>query len=455
MKQEITELLKKEYKSDFIPPQAKEFTLNNGIKVIFIQNKKIPAMRVEFLSFAGSRFDPENKKGVAHLTSNLLDKGAGKLNSLELSDELELLGTSHRVESTNDNLFIKFQSLDYNFEKSLELISTIIKQPHLSEEEFKREKAKLLTRLSQRKDKPSTIAAVIANRNINALPNPYSFPISGYENDIEKVSLSDIKTFYQNFVSPENSYIIAAGNSEQGELNNLLEKYLGNWNNKLEKVDLDFSFEYPGNKILLYNKKGSVQSEIIAGHVSPKDDIQSTFDRMILNNLFGGMFSSRLNLNLREKHGYTYGVGSNFKYFERGAHFKISTSVGLENTANAVKEIFSELNRVRVDITDEEVEFSKTSVVRKFPSLFETLSLLTANLVNRVIYNLDENYFNEFIDNVNSVTPERVKLASEKYFHPENTVFVIVGDKDSLMPQLEELGMEILDITEKEEGRIN
>jgi zinc protease len=158
----------------------------------------------------------------------------------------------------------------------------------------------------------------------------------------------------------------------------------------------------------------------------------------LLNIVLGGQFTSRINLNLREKHGYTYGAGSSFNYYKNDAYFGVSTSVGIENTCNALNEIFYELNNIRNGVTEEELSFAKSSITRKFSLNFETFRQVASHIIGRVIYDLPDDYFEEYIENINTVTINEVNIAATKNILPDNAMIVLVGDKDKLLEQLKD-----------------
>ncbi len=183
-----------------------------------------------------------------------------------------------------------------------------------------------------------------------------------------------------------------------------------------------------------------MQTEIRIGHVTSKRDEESFFKRNILNMVLGGQFSSRINLNLREDKGYTYGAFSQFIYFKESAYFYSSTSVGLDNTANAIKEILHELNNIRKGITFEELEFAKSSVIRKFPSNFESYRQIAGNLTGKILFSLPDNYFNTYLERIKKITLEEVNETAKETIFPFDVTVLLVGDKTKLIPQLKEAG---------------
>ncbi len=423
---------------NFSLPEIEKFKLENELEVFFIKKSKLPIIQMNLIINAGSVFD-EEKKGLSNLFSMTVDEGAGKYNSLELSDEFETLGSHFSVSSSEDHVYFSLQTLTENFERSLELLSLVITSPHLYEKDFLREQRKIITRLLQQQDEPDEIADLVFEYCLFGKTNPYAFPVTGYESSVKNISVNDIKNFYSKYILPNNSSLIVVGDIEKYELINSLNKYFKDWKAKNIFKELEFPLMPSKKNIFLVDKKNSVQSEIRVGHLSTKRNDNKYFPKLILNTILGGQFTSRINLNLREKKGYTYGAHSRFNYLKECGNFYITTSVASENTANAIKEIFNELIGIQKGVTPEELEFAKSSLIRKFPSNFETYKQIASNLIGTVIHSLPEDYFNSYITNVKEVTIEDVNSAAEKYILPNESIIVIVGSKNILEDQLSEI----------------
>jgi len=439
----------------FSLPEIEKFKLSNNLEVYFIQKTKLPILQFNLLINAGSYLDPAGKKGLSNLLSMAIDEGAGKFNSLELSDEFDLLGSNFSVSSSEDNIYISLQTLKDNLDKSLDLFSMVIKSPHLNESDFKREQRKIITHILQQQDEPDEIADLVFDHIIFGAANPYCSPVVGYDEDVKQISVDDVKTFYSGFILPNNSKLIVVGDISKEELIEKLELYFKDWASKEKTADISFPKTGSDKKIFLFDKKGSVQSEIRIGHSAPNRNEIDFFPKTILNNILGGQFTSRINLNLREKKGYTYGAHSRFNYLRESAYFLATTSVGAENTGNAVREIMNELEGIKAGIKNEELDFAKSSLIRKFPSNFETYKQIASNLISMVIHSLPGDYFNTYLDNIKSVSKEQVNNAAENYIKPDKAVTVIVGDKDKILDQLKDLnGAGIIEVDNKG-NRIN
>jgi zinc protease len=423
----------------FILPEVENFKLNNALDVIFVKRSNLPILRLNLVVNAGSKADPNRKKGLANLFTLMIDEGADEYNALELMDEFDTLGTNFDLSCNNDGIYIGLRTLKENADRSIELFSKVVIKPHFDEISFAREKRKILTRMIQLKDDPEEIASSVFEYIVFGKEDSYSFPIIGYEDDINNISIEDIKGFYNSYFVPNNSALIAVGDISKEELENKLNSYLRNWNPKVLEIENYSSKVKESPGVFLIHKADSVQSEIRIGHISEKRDKHDYFPRTLLNTILGGQFSSRINLNLREDKGFTYGAFSRFNYFKECAFFYASTSVGIENTGNAVKEIIKELNLIREGVTESELEFAKSSTIGKYPSNFETNRQIAHNLTTKYLYDLPNDYFHTYLDRIRDVSIEQTNKSAMDHIHADKLVILLVGDKEKLIPQLREI----------------
>ena len=433
---------------DFSLPQIQNFSLDNKLKVYFVQKNDLPILQLNMIVNAGSKFDPNDKKGLANLTAMLIDEGAGNYNALELSDEFDTLGSHFNVGASQDNIFLSLQTLTENFEKSLDLFSMVITKPHLNQTDFERERRKVLIKILQLKDEPDQIADAAYEYLIFGKDNPYSSITLGGEKSVNKISNEDIKIFYDLYFKPNNSALIIVGDSKIDELKDYLNFFLVKWNHgEAKSIFINKASRYK-TQIFLIHKEGAVQSEIRIGHLSSERSEEDYYSKILLNNILGGQFSSRINLNLRENKGYTYGASSRFTYYKNSAHFVVSTSVGSENTGNAVKEIMNELYSIRNGAEQKELDFAKASAIRRFPSNFETNKQIASNLTAKYIFSLPDDYFNNYIEKIKNVSLEEINLAAEENIFPEESIILVVGDKNKILSQLENLNLGELKLIE-------
>ena len=415
-----------------------KFSFKNGLDVYFIKKDELPIVRINVIVNSGSKFDPANRKGTANLLAMCLDEGAGEFNSLELSEQFDLLGARFSLHCNSDTIQITVQTLKENFSKAMRLLSMVLKEPHLKQKDFERERRKIQTKLKQLRDDPDYIASTSFESLLFGSKNPYSYPTMGLDSDITRITNEEINLHYHNFILPNNTFVIVTGDISEDDMRKLLEQNLSDWQSSSFDSQFNLEKNVDSKKVYIINKKDSVQTEIRAGHHTSGRNSEDYFARHLLNTILGGQFTSRINLNLREKHGYTYGAGSDFNYYKNSAYFDVSTSVGIENTFNALREIFSELNNIRKGITEEELNFAKSAIIRKFPLNFETYGQVSSNIIGMVIHNLPFDYFNTYIENINSVTLDAVNIAAGENIFPELTTTVLVGDKDKLAEQVKD-----------------
>ncbi|VAX14977.1 hypothetical protein MNBD_IGNAVI01-1906 [hydrothermal vent metagenome] len=416
-------------------PEIKQFQLNNGLKVLFVEKDNLPIIQMSLVVNAGSRFDPPGKNGLAYLTSMLIDEGAGEYSALELDNEIESLGSIFGVSTDRDLIYINMLSIKDKFERSLELLTTVYTSPLFTDSDFEREKKKLLTMIIRNYDEPSYIASTNF-RNLVYNTTPYDHPIIGTLQEIETIDNNDVKHFYRSTFSPSNSHLIVVGSITMSELEKKLNKYFTTISFELEiKNNIHAPIENNSN-IYFIHKQGAAQSEIRVGHISNKRTDSDYFAKAIMNSILGGQFSSRLNLNLREDKGFTYGVSSGFYYNKFFSHFQIATSVESKNTGETIKEIEKEINGIKQNISIEEIDFAKSYLIKRFPAMFETYTQTANNLTSLIHYSLDRNYFNNYIQNIENCTKDEIEEAARMKIVTDKMIYVIVGDGKKVLFQL-------------------
>lgn len=435
----------------FTLPAVQIFELRNGLKIYFSEKNELPLIKINFLVNSGSRFDPDKLKGLSNLLAMCIDEGAGKYDALQLADEFEMLGAQFSVSSDPDVTVISLQVLSENFVPALKLFASVITEPHLKEIDFNREKRKVLARLEQVKAEPDYVAEVSFEHLLFGNDSTYAFPSLGIESTVHNIQIESVRDLYLNKFSPFNSSVVVVGNIDFKSLQTELSEAFRNWDAKATIEEPLINLKKSKRNIYIINKKDAVQTEIRTGHLSSKRSEKDFFQKQIMNLALGGQFSSRLNLNLREKNGYTYGIHSRFNYFKEAGYFAVSTSVDVENTTNAIREIYSEINKIKDGISKAELEFSKSSLTKRFPANFETYRQIASNISSKIINNLPDDYFETYIVRVNSVSLDDVNKIAIDCIHPEKLITVLVGDSKTILGQIigEEFGeIVVLDFEE-------
>lgn len=423
-------------KTKFNLPGISTFKLKNGLQVYFVPKDTLPVMSMSLVFDAGSKFDPRGRKGLSNLLAMVMDEGAGNYDSLQLSDQFEMIGASFSIHCDQDSLYLSLQVLTDEFERGTELFSSIVADPHLHEKDFEREKRKILTRILQNRDDVEEIANEVFELKLFGENNAYAPPSAGYHNDIESITAADLKDCYKNFISPSNAFLVVVGSYKEEELRDILNKYFSGWiSAEIAKPSINTDASgYPG--LFVVDKKDSVQSEIRTGLICYERNDYDFYSRSILNLILGGQFTSRLNLNLREKKGFTYGIYSRFIYLKSAGYFFTTTSVASENTGAALDEILKEITKIRNGVTKKELDFAKSSLIRKFPSGFETYRQIASNLIGQIIHSLPDDYFKEYPDRIKQQSQNDILMAAQNNLFPDKLTTVIAGNKEKIMDQL-------------------
>ncbi len=419
-------------------PRISTINLSNGLRVLFVKKNNLPIVQMGLMVDAGSRFDEAAKAGTANLLSLLIDEGAGKWDAIALSDELEKIGALFFQFANSDGANLTMLALKENFGKALELFSAVLIDPKLTEEDFEREKKKQTAEVLQSLVRPSYVANVVFEKNIfNG--TPYSHPTLGSEETIKKIEHGDVVNFYSKYYRIENATLVVVANFEKNELIEKLERHFGRWKNTTKVAFEKEKLNPVKAKIFLVDRPDAPQSEILLGHLTDKRNSPDYFSKLVFNSIFGGQFSSRLNSNLREAKGYTYGIHSSFIYNKIGGYFNISTSVETKNTIPAIKEILNEAHKIKNGVTEGEVSFAKSYLIKRFPSLFETYGQVAANLSTLALFDLEIDYYNKYIENMKSVSVESVNKVAREKFHAEDLILTVVGDRKVLEKELSAL----------------
>lgn len=420
---------------DFRLPEIKIFKSANNFDIYFVKKDKLPIVFTNILSEKGSKFDPSDKKGLAYLTSLLIDEGAGEFDALQLSDEFEKLGSIFSTSVSHETNDFTLLTLKENFDYSFYLVSKILTEPHLDEKDFEREKNKLINRIIQLKDDALFVASSAFEKIL--LKNTfYELPEIGLISTVSNINLNDVIKYYNENIFSNHYNIFVVGNIEEDFLLKTIEKYLSKIKPSITKEISFQKHETNNTKFYVVDKKESAQTEIIIGHLAKNRNADDYYPTKVMNTILGGQFSSRINLNLRENKGYTYGASSSFSYYKHTGIFSVQTAVNIENTADAIKEILKELKDIQENVKQEEVEFAKSYLVKEFPSKFETYSQVEKIIEQLVFHSLPLDELKVYQTKINNVNLEEVLYAANQNIHLDKLSIVAVGDLEKIIPQI-------------------
>ena len=410
-------------------PQIQHLKLSNGLNIVLMEKHEVPLAQVELIVRAGSAMDPKNLSGLASMTASMMEEGAGTRNSLELADAIDFLGATISPYAGQHSCGVSMHTPLSKLDAALELFGDVALRPTFPQDELERNRKDLLTTLMQWHDEPRSIASVLYNRTLFGKDHPYGKPSIGNEKSIRAMNVDDLKKFHSTYFHPGNANLIVVGDVTMDVILPKLEAIFGKW----EGMNVEQPI-YPGAKqveertIYLVDKPGAPQSEIRIGRIGVDRMTEDYYSLIVMNTILGGSFTSRLNQNLREKHGYTYGAGSSFDFRKLTGAFTAYSAVQTAITDSALIEFFKELNGILQPISDEEIQRAKNYLMLRYPERFQSVSQITSQLADLVTYNLPDGYFNDYASKVNAVTKDDVQNVVKKYLDPQKVAIIIVGD---------------------------
>lgn len=433
-------------------PNLQTASLKNGLKVVLAQRKSTPNVSLSLMLDAGYAADQYAKPGTASLALNLLDEGTKTMNALEISDKLQTLGGTVSSYSDLDASYVSLNTLKLTLEPSLDLFADVVLNPAFDEKDLKRLRDQQLNTIKREGTQPFSMALRALPKYLYGQGHAYSNPLtgSGYVETVSSLTREDIVKFYDTWFKPNNATLVVVGDIEMKELVNALEKRFDKWKRgEVPKKNLAAAANAKTNTCYVIDKPESKQSVIIAGYlVDPYGKIPEIARESMIS-VFGGDFTSRLNMNLREDKHWSYGAGS-FMWDAKGQRpFLAYAPVQTDKTKESVKEFMKEFKAIVGDqpITQEEFERTKNNTVLQLPGRWETNGAVSGSIEEIVKYGLPDDYFKTYDKNVRSLTLEDVRKVSKQLVKPDKLTWFVVGDKAKIIDGLKELGFnEIISI---------
>lgn len=433
-------------------PDLERTKLSNGLNVVLAKRTGVPTIVVNLMVDAGYKTDYLSSPGTAQLAMNLIDEGTKSMNSLEINERLQLLGASLNTFSNQDVSNVYMTTLKQSFDQSMNLFSDVVLNPVFPQNEFDRLKNEQINSIKQEKAQPISMALRVMNKYMYGENHPYSNPYTGtgYEETVGELSKDDIVKFYDTWIKPNNATIVVTGDVEMKDLKSKLEKTLGKW----KKADVPtITFNKPNanskNTLYLMNRPESQQSVIIAGHLTKKygDVSEVALEQMV--SILGGDFTSRINMNLREDKHWSYGAGGFVLGAKEERPFIMYAPVQTDKTAESVTELRKEITEFLTTrpATQEELDKVKTNQVLSLPGQWETNSAVNNSVANLVRYNLPDDYYKKYDQNVRSLSLSELHEVGKEVVKPEAVNWFMVGDRAKIASKLDELGFdEIIEI---------
>ena len=441
----------------FTPPIPNRARLDNGLNILHVEKRGLPTVAFGLLVRSGALSDPADRAGLAHLTTSMLPEGTTSRTSAQISDEVEFLGSHLRTSASREHIVLISDGLSSTWRDALGILGDVALNAEFPDHELERVRANLITDLRRVSDSPATILAR-ATRGVMFGPGtPYGHPLTGVESSVEQASADDLKAFFGANFRPGNSTFIIVGELSLDEAIEAANETFGRWQAGLEQTTAPTQVALPtpsNTTIFLADKPGAAQSVVRSGHLTiPRKDPRF-MSLNVFNYIFGGQFGARLNMNLRQDKGYSYGYMSSVDWNLGPSMLVAGGGVQTAVTKETVIETLKEFEEITGDrpVTDAEYRDAIDGIMRSIPSQFETQYQIIGQLTRIVTFDLPDDYFVQFPQRLTEMTLEDVRNAGSELLDVDHLNIVIAGDASEIESGLSELGLPIVPIDY--EGRV-
>ncbi|WP_333970395.1 M16 family metallopeptidase [Alteromonas mediterranea] len=430
-------------------PDYWEAELANGIKILGVTSTETPTVTLTLGMDGGMLLDSEGKAGTAYLTALLMNETTKHYSNEALASELAKLGSSIRFSTAGRYSQVYVSTLTKHLDETLALLKEKLFNPAFTEEDFERMKERVVQGLQQQAKTPSSLARRARDLILFGEDNRVSLPDEGTLETVQSITLDDVKTFYKNYYSPDKASIVAVGNLSKKNMVETLD-FIGQWQgNAYEFADYSDFPQYNENQIFLIDSPEAVQSVVyIVDRSLPFDAAGDHFKSRLMNFPLGGAFNSRINLNLREDKGFTYGANSGFVGGKTLGWFEVSTDLTAANTGEGIKEILGEIERYRSEgVEKAEIDFMRNAFTLSDALEFETPTSKARFLRQLLSYGLEKGYREAQLDIINNIDKESIDALAKQYLNLDKMQIIVVGDKAKILPQLNALSMPIIELS--------
>jgi zinc protease len=428
----------------FTPPTILKAKLSNGLDLLLVENHKLPLIQANLVLKSGWAADPKERPGSASLTAELLDEGTKTRNALEISDEAKRLGANLGTRSSFDGSNVSINVLKKNFDPALALMADIVLNPTFPDNELDRQRQIYLGRIQQESKEPFTSAFKMYLRTLFGADHPYGQPYTGTgtESSIKAIKRDDLVSYYKANYYPNNAAIVIVGDITLDEAKTKLENAFKTWQpGTVAQHEVPTPATLAKTKVCIIDKPGAAQSVVMVGNLGITRNAPDYMSCDVMNNALGGQFTSRVNMNLREDKGYTYGAGSFFRALRGVGPFACYAPVQTQVTKETIVEMVKEIRDICATrpLSDAELTDSKNNMVKGFPQGFETLGGIAGQLAEMYQYDLPADDWSTYMSRVNAIDGAAATKAARDHLHPDALLIVVVGDRAKIEPGIKDL----------------
>jgi predicted Zn-dependent peptidase len=402
----------------------------------------VPLVQVNILVDAGSVRDDPARPGLASLTADMLDEGAAGRSALEVSEAFEALGARFSTGAGAHQAVVSLRVPVARLADALTLVAEVLLRPDFPAEELERKRTERITALIRQHDNPNAIASALFDRVVYGEEHPYGRPALGTEASLRAFDVAAVRTFYERYYSPANATAVVVGDISPDAARAAIEAAFSMWSGAaVPDVTIPAAPARTGRTLYLVDKPGSAQSTIIIGGDGVGRRTPDYAALEVLNTALGGSFTSRLNQNLREDKGYTYGARSSFDYGVGTGAFSAQAAVQTDATAPAITEFLRELEGIRAPMASEELARSRNFLAMSYPGRFQSVAAVAGRIAELVQYDLPDDTFSRWVGQILSVEPPSVTAVADARIHPDRMAIVVVGDRSRIEAGIRALGL--------------
>ena len=414
--------------------------LPNGLRIVVVEQHELPIVDMILQVRSGGESDAAGRTGTAALTSALLTEGTTSRSALEIADQAAFLGVRLGAGSGWEQSTVSLHAPTAQLDSALALFADVALRPAFPAADLERVRKVRLTGLQQLRDRGPAIADRAYATALYGEQHPYGRPLAGTEASVAAISRADLQAFYETYYRPNNATLLVVGDVRPDDVERRAQALFGGWARRDVPAPSNATAEAPkATTLVLVDKPGAAQSSFRIGGIGVPRSTKDYFALQVLNTILGGSFTSRLNSNLRETKGYTYGAGSGFSMRRQAGPFTASAEIAAAKSDSALIEFVKELRAIRDTVPSDELAKAKRYLQLSLPEDFETTGSIAGQLLPLITYGIPLDFYNSAVENIGAVTQADVQRVARQYVNPDRLTMVIVGDRKSIEPGIRAL----------------
>ena len=425
----------------FTLPVPKQVKLPNGLTVLLLERHNLPIVAATLFTMSGSELNPVAKPGLSSFTTKMLREGTTSRPAIKFAEDTDQIGATLESEASDSSAYLTLSVLTWNVDPGFDLLADATLHPAFDAKEIERFRSRRITAVLQENDDPVKLVLRTVNQILYP-KSPYGFSILGTETSNKTISRDDILAFWKQGYVPSNAALAISGDVNESQLLGLARKYFGSWSGPDFKPGIPATPPAPTSSVSIVDKPGSPQTVLALASLGASRNTPDYVPLEVMNTALGGLFSSRINMNLREEHGYTYGAFSFFQYRRGVGPFLTGGAIRTDATAPAARELFKELKRVREsELTPDELKKSKDSFSKTLVGNFETTDAISSTIGLQFVFGLPLEYYRDLPAQIAKVSSADTLRVAKEYLHPDGMIVVAAGDRAKIEPGLKELNV--------------